>query len=358
MKANTALCFLLSGGVLLMAGIERPATALRRFSASCAGLVMAFAALTLVEYLVGVSLGLDALLVTDRAYGVELGYPGRMAPLTALCFVSISTALLCVELKTRLVGWPSQYLAALVGLFALMGMGSYLYGQREFTGIARYTQMAVHTTVCFLLLALGVFLVQAQRGFMQVVSGPGLGGVLARRLLPPALVLPLVLGGLGLWAYHAGALPLPFALAFTAVGHIIFFTVLVWGVAFALDRAESERRRREEERMGSAAREQAAREEAAAQQRERLRAEKAERAAQLAVRDREEILAVVSHDLKNPLSSIGMSTRLLRRLLPEGDASERLRKHTFTIERAVERMDRLIRDLLDMASLQAEHLKF
>jgi signal transduction histidine kinase len=357
MKANTALCFTLSGGVLLMAGIERPSTALRRFSAVCAALVMAFGTLTLVEYLFGVNLGLDDLLVTDRAYDVELGYPGRMAPNTALCFVAISVALLCVELKTRVVGWPSQYLAALVGIFALMGVGSYLYGQREFTGITRYTQMAVHTTGCFLLLALGVFLVQAERGFMQIVSSPGLGGVLARRLLPPALALPLMLGGLGLWAYHAGAFPLPFALAAIAVGNIILFTVLVWAAAFALDQAEFKRRRSEEERIGLAAREQAAREEAAAQQRERSRAENAERDAQRAVRDREEILAVVSHDLKNPLNSIGMSARLLLRLFPAGDSGERLRKHTLIIERAVERMDRLIRDLLDMASLQAEHLK-
>ncbi|PTL79813.1 sensor histidine kinase KdpD [Vitiosangium sp. GDMCC 1.1324] len=113
----------------------------------------------------------------------------------------------------------------------------------------------------------------------------------------------------------------------------------------------------EQERMQLLAREQAAREEAAAQQRERSRAEAAEQEAQRAVRTREEVLAVVSHDLKNPLGSIALSTQLLRRLLPPGDEGERMRKHTHTIERSVERMDRLIRDLLDMASLQAGGLK-
>jgi len=79
--------------------------------------------------------------------------------------------------------------------------------------------------------------------------------------------------------------------------------------------------------------------------------------AQRAVRTREEVLAVVSHDLKNPLGSISLSVQLLRRLLPEGEVGERMRNHTRTIERSVERMDRLIRDLLDMASLQAGRLK-
>ena len=314
MKANTALCFILSGGVLLMAGIERPSPALRRFSVSCAGLVLALGVLTLVEYLLGANLGLDDLLVTDRAYGVELGYPGRMSPNTALCFVVLAAALLCVEMKTRVMGWPSQYLAALVSLLALVGVGGYLYGQREFTGITRYTQMAVHTTGCFLLLAFGVFLVQAERGFMQVISSPGPGGVLARRLLPPALAFPLLLGGLGLWAYHAGALPLPFAQSLIAVGNILLFTVLVWGTAFALDRVEVDRRRIDEERMGLATRERAAREEAAAQQRERSRAEAEQgRLAVLSRRlaEREQLLRLMVESADLSTWSMDCRTRLI-----------------------------------------------
>jgi signal transduction histidine kinase len=79
--------------------------------------------------------------------------------------------------------------------------------------------------------------------------------------------------------------------------------------------------------------------------------------AQQAVSLREEVLAVVSHDLKNPLGSISLSVQLLRRLLPEGEQGERMRKHTRTIEHSVERMDRLIRDLLDMASIHAGQVK-
>jgi hypothetical protein len=37
--------------------------------------------------------------------------------------------------------------------------------------------MAVHTTVCFLLLSSGVFLARPDRGFMRVLTRSGLGGV-------------------------------------------------------------------------------------------------------------------------------------------------------------------------------------
>jgi signal transduction histidine kinase len=357
MKANTALGFILSGATLLLVAHPSESTFVRRGAQVGAGLVILLGCLTFAQYLFGVDLGLDQFLVRDPHQGVELGYPGRMAPNTAVCFILLGVALLFIEVKTRLVGWPSQHLAALTAIIALVGFVGYLYGQQEFPGLSRYAQMAVHTTACVLLLSNGVFLARPDRGFMRVITRSGLGGVLARWLLPPAFVLPVLLGGLALAGYRAGLYALPFALALIAAGNVIGFTALVWGAAFALDRVEARRQRAEEERVRLEVREQAARAEAAAQQRERSRAEAAEREAQRAVRTREDVLAVVSHDLKNPLGSIALSTQLMRRLLPPGEQGERLLKHTHTIERSVERMDRLIKDLLDMASLQAGQLK-
>ncbi|MFY0563404.1 sensor histidine kinase [Archangium lansingense] len=357
MKANTALCFMLCGATLVLEGLPHFSSLIRRAAQVCSGLVILISVLTFAQYLFGVDLGVDHLLVKDTARGLELGYPGRMAPNTALCFVLLGAALLCIETETRIIGWPSQILATFATIIALVGFVGYLYGQAEFPGISRYAQMAVHTTVCFLLMGIGLFFVRPDRGFMRVVTHSGLGGVLARWLLPPALVLPILLGGLVFAGHRAGAYALPFALALIAAGNVIAFALLVWVAAFALDRVEARRLRVEEERVRLEAREQAARAEAAAQQRERSRAEAAEREAQRAVRTREEVLAIVSHDLKNPLGSIALSTQLMRRLLPSGEEGERIRKHAYTIERSVERMDRLIRDLLDMVSIQAGQLK-
>lgn len=66
---------------------------------------------------------------------------------------------------------------------------------------------------------------------------------------------------------------------------------------------------------------------------------------------REEVLAVVSHDLKNPLGAIHLAATLL---LAAGEPKQRA--HLETIERAATRMDHLIEDLLDMASIQAGRL--
>jgi PAS domain S-box-containing protein len=74
---------------------------------------------------------------------------------------------------------------------------------------------------------------------------------------------------------------------------------------------------------------------------------------QQAVRTREQVLAVVSHDLRNALGVIATSARLL--LSAPADAQPRTRRAE-TIIRACDRMDRLMRDLLDASRLQAGHL--
>jgi signal transduction histidine kinase len=74
------------------------------------------------------------------------------------------------------------------------------------------------------------------------------------------------------------------------------------------------------------------------------------REAREAVRARDEVLAFVSHDLKNPLSAVLMSATLLER---EPSGEPRTARHVAAIRRSAERMDRLIHDLLDVSSMEA-----
>jgi signal transduction histidine kinase len=69
-----------------------------------------------------------------------------------------------------------------------------------------------------------------------------------------------------------------------------------------------------------------------------------------AIRRREDFLAVVSHDLKNPLNAILMSVDMLGR---SSQLEDRTRRHLGTIRRATERMEALIRDLLDIVAIEA-----
>ncbi len=76
-------------------------------------------------------------------------------------------------------------------------------------------------------------------------------------------------------------------------------------------------------------------------------------AAREAARSREEVLAVVSHDLRNPVQAIRIDAQFARRRLPSQPGPRVVDEALERIERAAERADRLIRDLMDVVALEA-----
>jgi signal transduction histidine kinase len=73
--------------------------------------------------------------------------------------------------------------------------------------------------------------------------------------------------------------------------------------------------------------------------------------AQHALRTRDEVLAVVSHDLRGPLTIIEMGTSSLLR------GGDERRELVLRMNRAGQRMNVLIRDLLDVSALEAGRLR-
>ena len=87
---------------------------------------------------------------------------------------------------------------------------------------------------------------------------------------------------------------------------------------------------------------------------ELLRSEQEARAtAEAAVRARDDVLRVVSHDLGNSLSAVLVTTTLLLRSLPEDGE---VRPRVASIRQLAEQMQRLRQDLLDVASIEAGRL--
>jgi signal transduction histidine kinase/CheY-like chemotaxis protein len=75
-----------------------------------------------------------------------------------------------------------------------------------------------------------------------------------------------------------------------------------------------------------------------------------------AVRTREDLLGIVSHDLRNPLTGLLMRCTLLLETLPNDGVGQLLRPDVEAMSRSAHRMQRMLRDLMDFASIQAGHL--
>jgi signal transduction histidine kinase len=75
--------------------------------------------------------------------------------------------------------------------------------------------------------------------------------------------------------------------------------------------------------------------------------------AQLAIKARDNVLAMVSHDLRSPLSAILLHAGFLWRALVHGEPVSDLRSGLENIHRSAQRMSRLIEDLLDAVKIEA-----
>ncbi len=74
------------------------------------------------------------------------------------------------------------------------------------------------------------------------------------------------------------------------------------------------------------------------------------------VEARDNLLATVSHDLRSLLGALSISTSMLHASAPDGESGDKMRKHANLSQRVIHKMDRLIGDLLDVATIEAGKL--
>ena len=253
MKANSAFCFVLAGLALWLV-CRGSATGFKlRLAQACALTIVGVGLLTLGEYLFGWDLGIDHLLF--RGHKAELGSPilGRMAPATAFNFILLGMALVFLDVKTSQGRRPAQYFslaAAAVTLFAFVG---YFYGVESGYWIVPIASIALHTIVAFVLCCLGILFTRPDQGVMAVLTSDRGEGVVTRRTLPAALLLPVLLGWLERLGHRAGFYGPGFGTALLATSLVIILGCVIWRSAAELNRIDSERLRAEEARLRLAA---------------------------------------------------------------------------------------------------------
>lgn len=207
MKFNTALCFALVG-IGLAATDVRNKLAVRTTTA-CGAVVAMIGALTLAEYIGGISIGLDELVVSDDGTLTGSGFPGRMSPLTAAAYVALGPAIILLTAghAQRTIA-AAHALVAFAGFIAFLAAAGYAFGAEAFWGIGFYTFMAIHSAVGLMTAATAGLMTRADEGWMGGFGDAPRARALVVQLLPISVVLPLFIGflllfGAGLGAYNA-----------------------------------------------------------------------------------------------------------------------------------------------------------
>jgi len=231
MKANTAICFVL-GGVGLLANRHKWGRLV------CGALMGAIALVSLSEDFFGWQAGIDEFLFRD--FGDSHALPGRMSPMTGICFAAVSLSLLfhgAWSRAARTMTLALTMFVAAVGFLALIG---YAYNIQALYSVRGFSSVALHTAASFLVISLGL-LAARRDGPAALMTSPGPGGQFFRRLLPAVILLPPFLGWIKLIGEHAGWYPADFGSSLIVCAYVVIFGFLLWTTGRRLDSLERNR---------------------------------------------------------------------------------------------------------------------
>lgn len=233
MKVNTALCFVLLGAAVWTLRRRDPRrTVLRRVLSLLAALI---GTLTFAEYAFAVDLGIDQLFLADVQSPAGTSDPGRMAPTTALAIALLGISLVARSTFPHTRFRRTELLVVVAALIAFLAFSGYLYGASALLGIGSFTQMALHTSLTLLVVCASIIAITPQRSVGAVLLSPSPGGVVARRLLPAAFLVPIVVGWVRLAGERAGLYDTAFGVSLMVVSHIVIFTAIAVWVTWTLD---------------------------------------------------------------------------------------------------------------------------
>lgn len=319
MNPATATLFVLTGVSLACARYGQ-SSAIAKFIARFFAAVVLIAALSEFLEITGLWRSrVDETMFASQLSAKQDTLPNRMAPTTALNFLLAGLSILLLDLRGRRS--LSQGLAILIGFGALLPITGYAYGVRSFAGLAAFIPMALHTAVTFMVLAAGIFFAVPDAPLAKPFATKEAHGVLARILLPLTVSLTLFLGWLCVWGARHELFDSEFGAALNAITLCVLLAVLIrWSVA----------------KVG------------------RLEAERAVANTRLhdLNRRKDEMIAVVSHDLCSPLTGFRMVIDLLREKTEE-PTDELLD----IMDHSARRMVSMVRGLLDISKLQADKLE-
>ncbi len=244
MNPVTAVSLILASASLWILHGARPRSGAKRFAQVCAFTVAVIGSSKLFSVLTGMGLPLDQILFQRQL--AALPQPNQIAPNTALALMFLGGALLALGSSARRAQRLAQLLLLATLAVSLMALFGYLFAARHLYWIASFIPMAVNTAFALLLLAVGALVAQPDCGVCRLLLSPSPGGVMVRRLLPAAIVVPVVIGWLRIEGQRRGLYELEIGTAFTALVNVGILVGLVWLTGRSLDAADGDRRRVEE----------------------------------------------------------------------------------------------------------------
>ncbi|GAB2777230.1 two-component system sensor histidine kinase NtrB [Salinimicrobium soli] len=240
MKFNTALGFVLAG--LGLISVVKKDKLLNSVGAALGTLIIFIGFLSFLEYFINVDLHIDNLFWPDTYTGT---FPGRMARTTGLCFTFFGVALLTASSRRLVYKRIHKFALGFVALISVMAILTFFLQSVTTSKVLVFNSMAFHTAINFLILSLGLSLIDPRNSYIDFISGVKVGSKLARKLLPFLITMPLVLGIMLLYIAGSEVIDTELGIALFTVAYALVGLLYTTWISGKLNIDDLERRRLE-----------------------------------------------------------------------------------------------------------------
>ena len=247
MNPLTAMTFLLANTTLWLQLSE----AKKRYTWRQNLLIPTFALATaliglikLFQYGFDIQIGIDRLLFS-QSVSQNPGY--SLSPNTAFGFILSGLALLFLIFEKPRWERLSEIVAIFIVLNSYVAVAGHTVQSPALYSPLPFIGMAIHTAICFILLSLGIIFSNPDRGLASIVSSPYLGGNMARRILPFALLVILFLGWLRMWGERRAFYDSPFGIGLMILLASTILVIVTLNISTFLNTTDAKRQQAEGE---------------------------------------------------------------------------------------------------------------
>jgi PAS domain S-box-containing protein len=234
MRVITAVSFVLAGFSLAL--LLKRASDVRRYLALQAPPILVGLAgcLTIWLYAIRIITGQDLPLGHAPFFHLFWDVETRIALLTAVIFLLVGCGLAAMARGSRRAANIAHGIVLPAAIASYFVPVSYLLGVQDMHNVLG-VPVAVNTGVAFCLLCAGIFCARMDTWLMSVFAAGGVGGYLARRLLPAILLIPVVMACVHEYSEQSGAFGPEVVPALMAVLSTMLLVWLIWLTAKSLN---------------------------------------------------------------------------------------------------------------------------
>ena len=251
MMPLTAVSLLMFGSALWLRRFKYAKSVGRRqFAVVLTAIPTLIGALVMWEYARDIDLGMDLIVFPEKLASMLLLRPGRPSPGTALSLFILGLALLCVDAKSKRVQRISEVSVLFVALLGAVRMIGFVFGEVgmyapswQVFGTRVFQPMSPTTASCIFTTAIGLLFARPHRCAVRFLLMAGPAGIVARSLIPAALILPVVLGWLGLLVIRGGLVDTQYPLSLVVAAMIVLLLGVISMNARAIRRIHDAQQR-------------------------------------------------------------------------------------------------------------------